>query len=111
MQSVFLNVKTVLLKLLVSQMVMENVPIATVGFFMNTYGILSFEKGVDCSKMSKTANIARGNAHAHVRRLQERGYLDRTGYRSWCLSKSAIKDRELVYLAKTAGISGYALPS
>lgn len=92
-------------KLIISQMVIEGVSMATIDFFKNAFGILSSENGVGCPRMAEEAFVTRQNANLHCRRLQEAGYLERCNYRAWRLAEKPVRDTDLLTVMNAMSVS------
>lgn len=91
-----------LLKMLVSQMAMDNMPNQTIFFFRQIYPVLRVAGGMSQTEMAELASMTPSGAKAHITKLTKAGFLIRKNYKTWILPlRLPITDPLLLTIARS----------
>lgn len=76
--------------LLVGQMVLSGIGLATIEFFISVRDLLAQEDGASIAEMGRKSFLMRQSASRHVEKLEEKGYITRLHYRAWRMSPTIL---------------------
>ncbi len=90
------------LLLILSQMALDDISIATIAFFRAIYPTLQEVPYLTATEMGELAGMSGVGAAYHGEILKKRGYMERRGYRAWNLSDRLIREPDLIKLMRLA---------
>ncbi len=77
--------------LLAAYLLVNQIPDATIRFFVNVYPSIKDLSGFSCKDLATFYDCTSESARQHVKVLTMKGYLIRTSYRSWVVKPELLK--------------------
>lgn len=90
------------LKLILAQMVLDNMSTPTISFFMHAWPYLQRDKGISCTELANKVKISPQCARKHIQRLESLNYTFRVNYRAWRLAENPLTDKDLSEMKRLA---------
>lgn len=90
------------LKLILAQMVLDDLGTPTISFFMHAWPYLQGERGISCTDLAKKVCISSQCARKHIQKLESLNYAFRVNYRAWRLAENPLKDKDLNEMKRLA---------